>query len=73
METELIIFISLLIIIISIEMKTSDKKSKNLATPGKPMSQAEFVSLIKEAEEGEFNTLEESKKIFKEWRSKVKE
>ena len=54
-------------------MKTSDKKSKNLATPGKPMSQDEFISLIKEAEEGEFNTLEKSKKIFKEWRSKIKE
>ena len=30
-----------------------------------------FESLIKEAEEGEFHTLKESKKIFKEWRSKV--
>jgi hypothetical protein len=54
-------------------MKTTEKKSKNLATPGKPMSQEDFVSLIKEAEKGEFNTLEESKKIFKEWRSKIKE
>ena len=52
-------------------MKTSNKKTKNLATPGKPMSQDEFVSLIKEAEEGKFNTLEESKRIFKEWRSKL--
>ena len=52
-------------------MKTSHKKTKNLATPGKPMSQDEFVSLIKEAEEGKFNTLEESKRIFKEWRSKL--
>ena len=54
-------------------MKTSGKKSKNLATPGKPMSQDEFVFLIKEAEEGSFNSLEESKKIFKKWRSKIKE
>jgi len=52
-------------------MKTSNKKSKNLATPGKPMSQDEFVSLIKEAEEGTFNTLKESKRIFKEWRAKL--
>ena len=52
-------------------MKTANKKTKNLATPGKPMSQDEFVSLIKEAEKGTFNTLEESKKIFKEWRAKL--
>lgn len=49
-------------------MKTSDKKSKNLATPGKPMSQEDFVSLIKEAEEGEFMTAEEFKKRFDKWR-----
>lgn len=52
-------------------MKTSNKKPKNLATPGKPMSQEQFSSLIKEADEGKFNTLEESKKIFKEWRAKL--
>lgn len=52
-------------------MEPSKEKSKNLATPGKPMSQEAFESLIKEAEEGEFHTLKESKKIFKEWRSKV--
>ena len=52
-------------------MKTSNKKSKNLATPGKPMSQDEFISLIKEAEEGTFNTLKESKRIFKKWRAKL--
>ena len=45
-------------------MKPSKEKSKNLATPGKPMSQEAFESLIKEAEEGEFHTLKESKKIF---------
>lgn len=49
-------------------MKTSKDKSKNLATPGKPMSQDEFVSLIKEAEAGEFISLEESKRKFNEWR-----
>lgn len=49
-------------------MKTSKDKSKNLATPGKPMSQEEFVSLIKEAEEGEFMTEKEFDKKFQEWR-----
>ncbi|HOD10233.1 MAG TPA: hypothetical protein PKH91_05775 [Flavobacterium sp.] len=53
-------------------MKTSNKKSKNLATPGKPMSQDEFVSLIKEAEEGEFMTLEEFEKRFNNWRENRK-
>ncbi len=32
-------------------MKTDNKKSKNLATPGKPMSEEDFACLIKEAEE----------------------
>lgn len=49
-------------------MKTSKDKSKNLATPGKPMSQEEFVSLIKEAEEGEFMTEKEFDKKFQDWR-----
>ena len=49
-------------------MKTAKEKPKNLATPGKPMLQEDFVSLIKEAEKGEFLTLEESEKRFKEWR-----
>lgn len=49
-------------------MKTSKDKSKNLATPGKPMSQDEFVSLIKEAEDGEFMTEKEFDKKFQEWR-----
>lgn len=53
-------------------MKPSEQKAENLATPGKPMSQESFENLIKEAEEGEFHTLEESKKLFKEWRAKVK-
>jgi len=51
-------------------MKTKNGNSENLATPGKPMSQKKFASLIKEAEEGEFYTLEESKKHFEEWRKK---
>ncbi|MGL2962375.1 hypothetical protein ACSVH2_00985 [Flavobacterium sp. RSB2_4_14] len=49
-------------------MKTSNKKSKNLATPGKPMSQDEFVALIKEAEESEFLSEKEFEKRFNEWR-----
>ena len=49
-------------------MKTVKEKPKNLATPGKPMLQEEFVSLIREAEKGEFISREESEKRFKEWR-----
>ena len=52
-------------------MKTKKDNSDNLATPGKPMSQKKFTSMIKEAEEGEFITLEESKKRFDEWRKKI--
>jgi hypothetical protein len=51
-------------------MKAKNEKSNNLATPGKPMSQKKFESLIKEAEDGEFYTLEESKKHFEEWRKR---
>ena len=53
-------------------MKTTDKKNKNLAIPGKPMSQKEFADLIKEAEEGQFLTVEESKEKFEKWKSKRK-
>lgn len=49
-------------------MKTANKKIKNLATPGKPMSQEDFVSLIKEAESGEFMTEKEFDQKFNEWR-----
>jgi hypothetical protein len=49
-------------------MKTKKENSSNLATPGKPMSQKQFTSLIKEAEEGEFYTLEEFKIKFDQWR-----
>ena len=47
-------------------MKTSDKKTKNLATPGKPMSQENFNSLIKDAEDGEFLNEKEFDKRFQE-------
>lgn len=53
-------------------MKTANKKTKNLATPGKPMSQDEFVSLIKEAEEGEFMSISEFKERFDKWRAERK-
>ncbi len=49
-------------------MKTTPKKSKNLAIPGKPMSEEEFVSLIKEAENGTFMNEKEFDKKFHEWR-----
>ncbi len=49
-------------------MKTANKKAKNLATPGKPMSQEDFVSLIKEAEEGAFMTEKEFDEKFEKWR-----
>ena len=52
-------------------MKTKNENSNNLATPGKPMSQKKFDSLIEEAEEGIFYTLEESKKHFEELRKKA--
>ena len=52
-------------------MKTKKENSENYAVPGKPMSQKKFASLIKEAEEGEFYSLEESKKYFEEWRKKI--
>jgi hypothetical protein len=49
-------------------MKTKNENSNNLATPGKPMSQKKFNSLIKEAEEGEFLSLDEFKIRFDKWR-----
>lgn len=49
-------------------MKPSEQKAENLATPGKPMSQEAFETLIKEAEEGEFLSADEFHKKFEEWR-----
>lgn len=49
-------------------MKTKKENSENYAIPGKPMSQKKFASLIKEAEEGEFLTIEEFKAKFDAWR-----
>ncbi len=52
-------------------MTPTKQKPENLATPGKPMSQKKFAAMIKEAEDGKFYTLEESKKHFDEWRKKI--
>ena len=49
-------------------MKTQKNNSNNLATPGKPMSQKKFTSMIKEAEEGEFLSVEEFKTRFEAWK-----
>ena len=54
-------------------MKTKTIKTKETgswALPGNPISLEEFKAGIKEAEKGPFYTIEESKKIIAEWRSK---
>lgn len=53
-------------------MKTKTIKNKetdNWALPGDPITAEDFKAGIKEAEKGPFYTIEESKKILKEWRS----
>ncbi|MBP2283920.1 hypothetical protein H4V97_002238 [Flavobacterium sp. CG_23.5] len=49
-------------------MKTKEDNPKNLATPGKPMSQKKLTSLIKEAEEGTFLSENAFRLKFEEWR-----
>ena len=54
-------------------MKTKIVKTKGTgswALPGDPITLDEFKEGIKEAEKGTFHTIEESKKIIKEWRRK---
>lgn len=54
-------------------MKTKIVKSKETdkwALPRNPLTLDEFKAGIKEAEKGPFYTIDESKKIIKEWRSK---
>ena len=54
-------------------MRNSKVKTKrNLAIPGEPMSQEEFVALIKEAEKGPFYTLEEITRKFNLWKKSLK-
>jgi hypothetical protein len=43
------------------------KIKRNLAIPGEPMPQEEFVDLIKEAEKGPFYTLEEVQAKMEVW------
>ena len=53
-------------------MKTKTIKNKvtdNWALPGDPLTSEELKAGIKEAEKGPFYTIEESRKIIKEWRS----
>jgi predicted transcriptional regulator len=53
-------------------MSIQEKKTttNEWSLPGEPLSQKEFEKGISEAEKGHFHTIEESKKILKEWRKK---
>lgn len=54
-------------------MRSSKVKIKrNLAIPGKPMSQKEFVDIIKEAEKGPFFSLEEVIEKMDVWKKSLK-
>ena len=54
-------------------MRSSKVKIKrNLAIPGEPMSQEEFMDLIKEAEKGPFYTLEEVQAKMEVWKKSLK-
>ena len=50
----------------------SFKVKRNLAIAGEPMSQEEFVDLIKEAEKGPFYSLEEIKAKVDLWKTSLK-
>jgi hypothetical protein len=52
--------------------KSKTKSKRNLAIPGEPMSQEEFVSLIKEAEKGPFYSLEEVISKMNVWKKSLK-
>ena len=51
------------------EIKTEDQKKdfNNWILPGNPLSQGEFLSGIKQAEEGPFFTVQESMENFERW------
>lgn len=54
-------------------MRSSKVKIKrNLAIPGEPMPQSEFLDLIKEAEKGPFYTLEEVIAKMEVWKKSLK-
>lgn len=49
-------------------MKTKGTKAeRNLQIPGEPLSDEELEKIIKEAEKGPFNSLEEHNKKMNEW------
>lgn len=54
-------------------MQSSKMKKQNLAIPGKPLSQEEFIALIKEAENGPFFTHEELVAKLKAWKQSLKD
>lgn len=51
----------------AVKMTVQKKKPKSWVLPGQSLSQEELVSGIKEAEEGEFHTVQESKEKFDIW------
>lgn len=51
--------------------KSSNPQKRNLAVPGDPMSEGEFLQLIKDAEKGPFISLEDFKKEVQGWISKA--
>ena len=50
-----------------IKPKKQKSKQKSLAQPGTEMTQDEFVSEIRKAEEGPFYTVQESMEHFELW------
>ena len=52
-------------------MNTTKTKSKNLATPGKPISEEEFTALIRQAEKDHFKSIKNLKKdVIATWKKK---
>ena len=50
-----------------IKITGQKKKPKSWVLPGQSLSQDEFIDGIKEAEEGPFHTVQESKENFELW------
>jgi hypothetical protein len=50
-----------------IKTKKPKKKEKSWVLPGTKLTQDEFVSGIRKAEEGPFNTVQESVEHFESW------
>ncbi|MFO8002283.1 MAG: hypothetical protein R6U46_13670 [Marinilabilia sp.] len=51
-------------------IKEKDIQNGRWSCPGKPISQKDFEKGIHDAELGPFYSIEDSKKILKEWREK---